>query len=96
MIRHMLLVRWQPDFPQEARQDWLDKVRALPEKIGFIRSLQVGRDVLGGQRSWDHGLVADFDSLDDVRAYAVHPDHLPLIAISGPNTEAMASVDFEI
>lgn len=94
MIRHMLLVRWKPEFPEAQRQDWLDKVRALPEKIETIRSLSVGADVLDGQRSWDHGLVADFDSLDDVRAYAVHPDHLPLIAISGPNTEAMASVDF--
>ncbi len=30
--------------------------------------------------SWDAGLVADFDDVDDWRTYATNPDHLQMIA----------------
>lgn len=95
MIRHILILRWKKDFPEERKQEWLGIVQAMPAKIDVIRSLSVGRDVVQGERSWDYGIVADFDTLEDVKTYQNHPDHLPALAISGPNTEAMASIDFE-
>lgn len=96
MIRHVLLIRWNPEFPAEGRQEWADGVRELPAKIDLIRSMSVGVDVLDGPRSWDHGLVADFETIEDVKAHATHPDHLPLYDISLPNAAEMASLDFEI
>ena len=96
MIRHVVMIRWKPEFEQAARQDWLDRVLALPGKISAIRSLSAGTDVLAANRSWDVALVADFDSVQDIAGYTAHPDHQPLIAISTPNAESVASVDFAI
>ena len=48
------------------------------------------------RQAWDYALVADFRTLDDVRAYATHPAHLPLFPLSGAISEQIASVDFEI
>jgi hypothetical protein len=96
MIRHVVLFRWKPDFPHDARADWMARVRDLPRAIPTIRSLSVGTDVVRAGRSWDAAIVADFDRVEDVEGYAVHPEHLPLIAISGTGAEVVASVDFEI
>ncbi|MEJ8279492.1 Dabb family protein [Pseudonocardia spirodelae] len=93
MIRHVVLFRWRAGFDPG---DWLERVRALPERIPQLRSLDAGPDVLGADRSWDAAVVADFDRLDDVAAYTDHPAHRPLIAISGAGAEQIASVDFEI
>jgi Stress responsive A/B Barrel Domain len=96
VIRHVVLFRWKPEFDEAGRQDWLNRVRVLPEKIDFVRTLSAGPDVLRATRSWDHAIVADFDCLEDVAAYDKHPDHEPIKAISGPNTEQIVSVDFEV
>lgn len=96
MIRHVVMFRWRPDFEEARRQEWYDRLLELPSKVDVIRSLSAGPDVLGSARSWDVVLVADFDSLEDVATYTAHPDHQPLIALSGAGAEQIASVDFEI
>lgn len=49
---------------------------ALPEKIPFIRSLDVGVNVnTSDAATFDMALVTEFDSQEDLDAYQVHPDH---------------------
>ncbi|GAA1647339.1 Dabb family protein [Georgenia ruanii] len=96
MIRHVVMFRWKPDFEESRRREWYDRLLELPGKIDVIRSLSAGPDVLRSGRSWDVVLVADFDSLEDVGVYTDHPDHQPLIALSGAGAAQIASVDFEI
>jgi hypothetical protein len=96
MIRHVLMVKFKAEFPQTERQAWLDRVRGLPATVDSIRGLSAGFDTLGGDRSWDAAIVADFDDVDGLRSYATHPDHLPLLDISGPNSVQISSVDFEL
>ena len=93
MIRHVVLFRWRPGFDPAA---WLERVRALPAQIPELRSLTAGPDVLGAERSWDAGLVAEFDRLADVATYTDHPAHRPLIEISAAGAEQIVSVDFEL
>ena len=40
--------------------------------------------------------MADFDNLEDVRAYAVHPAHLSAVELSRELSEHIVSVDFEV
>jgi hypothetical protein len=96
VIRHVVMFKFKPDFPEEKRLDWLNRLRRLPEQIEVLKSLSAGMDVLGDSRSWDAALVAEFDQLGDIAIYTSHPAHVPLIHISGPNCEQIVSVDFEI
>jgi hypothetical protein len=96
MIRHVVMFRWKPEFPEADRQAWLDAVRRLPGEIDVLTALSAGPDALGAARSWDHAIVADFERIEDVATYTDHPAHRPLIAVSGAGAEAIASVDFEI
>ena len=96
MIRHVVLFKLKPDAPEAERERWLGLMRKLPDQIDFIRAFSAGIDQLHLPRSYDVALVADFDSLDDVRRYADHPVHLPVAALSRSLSEHIASVDFEV
>lgn len=96
MIRHVVMFKFKPEFPQEAREEWARQARQLPDGIKEIKAFSLGFDVLEADRSWDAAIVADFDTIEDVKTYAVHPVHLPVAALSVPNCEQMVSVDFEI
>lgn len=96
MIRHVVLFKFKPEFPQESREEWARQASALPESIPEIKEFSLGFDVLHADRSWDAAIVADFERIEDVEAYAVHPEHLPVLALSGPNSEQIVSVDFDL
>jgi hypothetical protein len=77
MIRH--IVSWQlaaadPAEKSAAAAGIATRLESLVGVVDEIRSLQVGADVAGGT-NWDVVLVADFDDLDAVSRYQVHPAH---------------------
>ncbi len=67
---------------------------ALRGRIDGILRLEFGRDELHDARSWDLLLLMEFASVDTLRAYQQHPDHLEVKAFNDPFVEDMASVDF--
>lgn len=67
----------------------------LIDKIDVLKSMKVGLDVLHSDRSFDIGLIAEFDNLDDLAIYANHPDHLEAVEfIRKVRTESI-SVDWQ-
>jgi hypothetical protein len=71
------------------------RLEALPAKIDVIRSMEVGINMVESARSFDLVLLSTFDSLDDLEAYRVHPDHQDLVEYIGQIREQAASVDYE-
>lgn len=96
MIRHVALFKFKPSFTPALEQRWLAGLGTLVGAVPGLRELTIGKDVLGSDRSYDYAIVADFDHIAQLAGYAAHPLHLPLIALSGPNSEHIVSVDFEI
>jgi hypothetical protein len=99
MIRH--IVSWKLiSEDAEGKESGFDTIRtaleALPELIPEIRALQVGRNIAYLDSNWDVVLVADYDSLDALEAYQVHPDHQAAAAIIRPLVAQRSNVDFEI
>ena len=77
----------------------LEKVKnellALKEQIPFIRSIEVGIDILQTERSFDVVLYSKFDSLEDMQAYQVHPEHVKFVEYIETVKDIIYSVDFE-
>ena len=94
MIKHVVFFKFKPDISAAEREAGISGLRGLPGKIDFIRSFEVGEDVLRLPRSWDLVLVATYDDLDAVRAYAVHPDHVPVAELLKALCDSVGSVDF--
>lgn len=96
MIRHVAVFRFKPEFDEAQRREWMQMVAELPRHIPQIRAMSVGPDVVKGANSHDVAIVADFDTLEDLRTYSTHPAHQPVLDVSGPVKESLAVVDFEV
>ena len=53
-------------------------LESLPEKIDFIRRMEVHLNENDNGKNFDAVLISEFDSLDDVKRYRVHPDHVKI------------------
>ena len=70
-------------------------IEALPVKIGFIRHIFVGLNTNSAEK-WDICLDSEFDTLADVNAYAVHPDHVAAAGLLKEVKADRACVDYEL
>ena len=48
------------------------------------------------QELWDICLVGEFDTLDDVRAYSVFPDHMAAAGALKPYLQGRSCVDYVV
>ena len=62
--------------------------------LGQIRRLEIGGDELHDARSWDLVLIMAFDSVDALRAYQAHPEHVAVMNFNDRFVSDVASVDF--
>ncbi len=99
MVKHVVLFRFRddvsPETQMQVRERFKADIMALPEKLGFIRSLEVGFNI-NSSETWDICLSGTFDSLDDVRAYSTYPDHQAAAAALKPYLAGRSCVDYEI
>jgi len=72
------------------------RLLALRGIVPEIRGIEIGKDVLHGEMSYDMALYMTFDSLVALEAYKVHPEHKKISAFVKEVRIARACVDFEI
>ena len=79
MVKHIVLFKLKEELPATEKQavmnQFKEAIEALPAKISVIRKIEVGLNVNPAE-AWDIALYSEFDSLEDVKTYAVHPDHV--------------------
>jgi hypothetical protein len=94
MLRHYVFLKYRAGTPDEHVGAFCERMLALRAIIGDIQRLEVGRDELHDARSWDVALIMEFASVDALRAYQRHPEHLAVMAFNEPFLANVASVDF--
>lgn len=99
MVKHIVLFKLKDEAPAEVRLAAMNAfkaaIEALPAKIPFIRSIEVGLNINPAE-TWSIALYSEFGSLDDVRRYAVHPDHVAAGKLLAEVRESRACVDYEL
>ena len=97
MIRHIVLMKWKENTPDQAVQAVSDAFARLPQLIPEIRAYQFGPDLGIYPGNADYLLVADFDNHRDFKAYAENQNHIELMkSVSMPIMESFNSAQFEI
>ncbi|GAA2033649.1 Dabb family protein [Yaniella flava] len=96
MIRHIVMFRWKASFTDDIRQQWVRGLEGMIGNIPGMIQLVHGADILKTERSWDHVIIADFESARALEIYNTHPLHEAIKPYSLPNVEDLAYVDFEI
>jgi stage III sporulation protein SpoIIIAA len=94
MIVHIVMFR----FKEENRDTNIEEVRkrlnALVELIPTLKSMEVGVDFSRTDRAFDLSLYSTFDTKEDLKAYAVHPEHLKVVELIKSVTVESKVVDY--
>ncbi len=94
MLTHVVLFKLKDRSPENISAT-RDRIALIADQIPQVRSLEVGFNVVTSDRAYDIALVETFDSVDDMKAYQVHPVHLELLKDVATRFETSASVDYE-
>ena len=99
MVKHIVLFKLKDSLTKEEKCDVMNRfkaaIEALPATINVIRKVFVGLNINGAE-TWDICLESEFDTLEDVKAYAVHPDHVAAASILKDAKLDRACVDYEM
>ncbi len=93
MITHIVLFKLKDPSPENLKKT-CEVLWGMKGKIPFMRSIEVGVDMVHSPRSYDLALVARFDSLEDLQAYQAHPVHLEVLNYMATVREAAVAVDY--
>lgn len=98
MVKHIVLFKLKDDISEEKKltvmKAFKAAIEALPEKIAVIRKIEVGLNINPAE-AWNIALYSEFDSLEDVKQYAVHPDHVAAGKLLAEVKESRSCVDYE-
>jgi len=89
------VIKFKPGAGEEHIQEFRKRMLSLRNTVPGIEHLEIGRDILHDARSWDIILIMRFASIEALRSYQQHPEHLSLMAFNQPFVADVASVDFE-
>ena len=82
MIKHVVMWKFQEEAEGgtkvENMQIFKDGLESLVAIIPQIKSLEVGINEVASDAAYDIILVSTFDSMDDLKTYATHPDHVKI------------------
>ncbi len=81
---------------KSAIKEVLERLDKLPLQIDLLKKYKSGTDIRKLDWSYDIVLVMDFDTMDDLEAYTVHPAHKEFVAFNKDYSVAKACIDFEI
>jgi hypothetical protein len=94
MLEHYVFLKYRNGTSAAHVSSFCERMLALRHSIEQIRRLEIGRDELHDARSWDLVLIMAFVSVDALRTYQAHPEHVALMHFNNPFVTDVASVDF--
>lgn len=94
MLQHYVFLKYRDGTSAADIESFCERMLGLRRSIAEIRHLEIGRDQLHDARSWDLVLIMRFRSVEDLRAYQKHPDHVAVMAFNDPFVADVGSVDF--
>ena len=100
MIRHVVMWKFKESAEgktKEQNMEWVkESLYALLPMIPEIKRMEIGFDVNHTDASMDLMLLTEFESLDTLSTYAVHPEHLKVSTYVRRVVESRVVLDCEI
>lgn len=98
MIKHIVMWKLKPEAEGRTAKEnalWMkEHLEALLGVVPQLKSCEVGINVKEG--NYDACLVSTFDSLEDLAAYKVHPEHVKISSYCKLIRENRVACDFVI
>ena len=94
MVKHIVMFKLKNKSPETTDQ-LVAALKGLEGPIETLKSIEVGVDFKGSERSFDVVLTTGFDDRDGLTAYAVHPHHQPVLGLAGELCSEVKVVDYD-
>ncbi|GAB3632490.1 Dabb family protein [Microbacterium shaanxiense] len=99
MLRHVVTWKLASEDPVERAEQAAEVARRLNALDGVVpqlRSISAGANSVYPDANWDVTLIADFDSVEALEQYQVHPAHEEVVAFVRSVVSSRVAVDFEV
>ena len=96
MIKHVVMWKFKEENKAENLIKAKEMLLALPALIGELKKMEVHFDITHSDMSMDMMLDTEFLTVEDMNAYAVHPEHLKVSAFVRSVVESRVVLDCEI
>ena len=94
MIVHIVMFKFKEENKVLNIAKVHSKLESLESKIDVVHSMEVGINFNEGQRAYDLSLYSTFETEEDLKAYAVHEEHLKVIELIREVTTDTKVVDY--
>ena len=95
MIKHVVMWKFKDGVVEADKLEMKRQLDALKGLVPTLVDISVGMDFSRKDRSWDMVLYSEFESLEGLEAYAVHPEHLKVVEFVKRVVSEGAAVDYE-
>ena len=99
MINHVVLFKLKKYDSESEKQNVIssieDALMGLLGKITELKYIEVGVNYELASKSYDICLISHFETVDQLDAYRIHPEHLKVGELIGQHVVERAAVDFE-
>ncbi len=96
MIKHVVMWRFKEENKAQNMAHTKEILLALPALIPEIKKMEVYFDTLHGEMSYDLMLETEFESMEALNTYVVHPEHQKVSKFVRSVIETRVSLDAEI
>lgn len=96
MLKHIVMWKFKEGVPEAEKREARRQLEALKGVAPTLLDIEVGLDVLGSEQSKDMVLYSEFQSMDDLKAYAAHPEHVKVGEFIKPRVCERHAVDYEV
>lgn len=98
MIKHIVLFKFKEGLPEAEKKSKLSKIKtdleALTETVETLEKMEVGINCNPDEK-YDLALTSEFQSMEALKAYAIHPEHVKAGAAIREILDERACVDYE-
>lgn len=97
MVNHIVLFKLK-EYPADEKAAIIAELKQLLEglqhKISEVKFIEVGTNYELDTKSFDIALISHFETIEDLDAYRVHPEHLKVVERIKETTVERAAIDF--
>ena len=96
MIKHIVMWKFKDDVVEADKLEMKHLLESLKGVVPSLVDIEIGLNMADGDAAKDMVLYSEFATMEDLKAYVVHPEHLKVVEFVKPLVSERAVVDYEI
>ena len=96
MIKHIVMWKFTDETTEADKLEMKRQLEALKGVVPSLLDIEIGLNFSPCAPAKDMVLMTEFQTLEDLKAYASHPEHQKVVAFVKPFVDERAVVDYEI